>query len=244
MKKFFALALVLILALSSVGAFAAAPAELLGTWYVGEVQIAKSIYLLVGDCHVEFKRDSTAILVLNGESKEYTWKATESGAELRDAENDGVYFRLENDQLKVSMKDFTRADSDYLSYVFSREKPEVFTIPAVITADQEESFFGNWKVAFTVASRGVKNAKEEDASKNFKVEFAQITLTDGENVSYALTDFADGKLKCKASDLHIGNGVVIVELAENGYARITLEGVPEEQFNYYLTKVDSAAEGE
>ena len=37
MKKFFALVLVLILALPSVGAFAATPAELLGTWYVCDV---------------------------------------------------------------------------------------------------------------------------------------------------------------------------------------------------------------
>ena len=200
--------------------------------------------IIISEYSIEFKRDSSVILVMNGQSKEYTWKATEKGADLRSAEGNLTEFYLENDQLKVNIEDFSKADSGYFDFVFSREKPEVFTIPTVITADQEESFFGNWKVAFTVDSKGVKKAKEEDANKDIKVEFAQITLTDGDNVRYALTEFADGKLKINASDLGIGDGVMNVELAENGYAKITLEGVPEEQFNYYLTKVDSAVEGE
>lgn len=199
--------------------------------------------MLVGDYHLEFNRDSTATLVMNGQEKSYTWKATSDGAELTPAEgNDTIYFTYEDDQLKASIKDFT-LDSRYsYDYVFTREQPEPFVVPAVITAEKEDNFFGDWKAAFTVTPMGVAKVPEEYASLGIKVEFAQITLTMGEDVLYALTNFVDGKLTFDAADLQLGDGTVIVELAKNGYAKLTIDGVPEEQYNYYLMKTDFVAD--
>ena len=244
MKKFVALFLVLILVLFSVSALAVTPAELLGTWYTGETTYSGDTYLLTGDYSVEFKRDSTATVVLNGQSKEYTWKATDYGASL--AADDTKYdFSLdyENDKLTGSIPDFTIEERYSYEFSFSREKPELFTVPAVITAETEESYFGDWKIDFTVSPKGVLKTGEKYSNISLKVEFAQISLTkDESDVRYALTDFVDGKLKFKASDLDLGEGTGIVELVENGYAKVTLEDVPEETFNYYLVKADAAGE--
>ncbi len=245
MKKYAAMILALILALSSVGAFAVTPAELLGIWYTSEADEYGDIYILTGDYYLELKRDSTAVLVMNGQEKAFTWKAQSEGAVLTSTE-DGktIDFTYEDGVLKANFEDFSLEGTYSCSYVFSREEPEKFEVPDVKLADQEESFFGEWKAEFTVTERGIKKASEEDAAKMVTVEFAQIKVTDGENVYYALTNFDSGKLTFSAEDLNLGKGTVVVELAGNSYARITLDGVPAETYNFYLVKVDSAAEEE
>ena len=242
MKKMAALILVLVLALSAAGAFAVSPAELLGTWYTGELNDG-GVYLLTGDYHLELRRDSTATLVMNGQAKEFKWKLSGEYVELTSEDQEGsIDLYYENEQLSVYMKDFSKEDNSTYNYIFTREQPEIFQVPGIITAETEEEFFGDWSPVFAVTSKGIAKVREEDAALGIKVEFAQITMTEGENVYYALTDYVDGKLKFNGKDLNLQDAVVIVELAENGYARVTLDGVPAEEYNYYLVKAGAAAE--
>ena len=245
MKKIAALVLVLVLALSAVSAFALTPAEVLGTWYTGEALDGGNAYLLTGDYHVEFNRDSTATLVMNGQEKKYTWKLDGDLVWLTSSEDeaDQICFTYEEDHFKAYITDFPADDnSRSYDYIFSREQPEAFKIPDVIAAEKEEDFFGEWSAEFSVTPRGVAKVSESDAAVVFKVEFAQITKTEGEDVKYALTTYADGKLQFNGADLGLQDVKVIVELAEDGYARVTADGVPAEEYNFYMVKADAAEE--
>ena len=67
------------------------------------------------------------------------------------------------------------------------------------------------------------------------------SVFDGFANTKALVD-AGSDLAKWAADLQLGDGTVVVELAKNGYAKLTIDGVPEEQYNYYLMKTDFVAD--
>ena len=241
MKKIAALVLVLVLALSAVSAFAVTPAEVLGVWYTGEMKDSGNTYLLTGDYHIEFNRDSTATLVMNGQVKNFTWKLDGETVWLTSEDQaEQITFDYRDDHFEVYMKDISEEGDSNYDYVFSREQPEAFKVPEVIAAEKEEDFFGEWRADFAVTSKGIMKVSESDAAVLFKVEFAQITKTEGEDVRYALTTYNDGVLQFKGADLGLQETTVTVELAEDGYARVTMADRPEDVYNFYLVRVDAA----
>ena len=242
MKKITAVLLALLLTFSCAASLAdLTPAQVIGKWYsTGVRTVYGQEYQMTGEYSLEFKRDYTATLSFNGTEKTCTWKVSGDSISLR--ENDVYYTALDfaDEALYFDEKDFSLEDTACSKLVFTREEsPELPVLPEIIPAEKEDDFFGEWQIVFSVLPFGVINASEEDASLKFKVEFAQITMTSGENTLYALTNYTeDGKLVFDAHELNIGYGNMIVELATDGYARITKEDTPAEAYNYYLLNAE------
>ena len=201
MKKIaFVVALVLFTC-TAVSALAVSPAEFLGVWYLKSVEYNSQVALLEGDYRVEFNRDRSAVVVLNGTEEKATWALNDNSANV-ELEGGTSYFELQEDgTLKVYMKIIDKYGKNC---VFSREKEEI-KIPAVIDAASEDEYFGTY--ALTLQKTGNILIPIENGETLLKavIEFALVTVSgDAVYDASVMSDYQDGKIIIPAYDIVSG----------------------------------------
>ena len=250
MKKLAVLVLVLALMVPATCAFAATPAEMLGEWYISStVDDDVVVTVLTGDT-LTLNRDSSAVLTLSGIEQTYAWEATDEGAKLEAPDGAGysdIDVTLEDGQLKFNTREFGEGGNSF-DFVFTREPVEV-ALPAVITAEKEDDYFGSWSCVYLTMGRGhywIGNADfevigdgiyyvPENYTFKIDIEFAQATITEstlGDPIT-VMTDYADGKLVSSGKAL---DGFDFdIELAEDNWMIVTI-AEEDVTVQYYFTK--------
>lgn len=260
MKKVLAMVLVLTLMFSAVSALAVTPAEVVGTWYLqgvtkedimkGEPEGCAFAHYL-GDARFEFNRDKTAGIVFDDNERPFTWDIDKNGTlkmtPPEGAEYLGFYDESfikvrEDGRLLLKMQDYSGFASLYCCYVFGRE-PIDSTLPAAVTAEKEDDFYGTW-VADRVA-KGKYVASAADAGlgdATLTIEFAQATLDmPGAGSVIELTNYVDNKLTCSADALGFSKaGKCTIELNELGLS-VLIEDGDTVMTAYFLPAAEDAA---
>ncbi len=199
MKRIIALLVTLSLALAVVGAQAVSLADVVGRWYFTTVN-GQGIN---GDSYIEFNRDRSVTLVLNGTnaSVNYTWSL--DGEEVVVKESDSIFskmrFQVADGGLTISTTELgelvhtTGIGSFYNDFVLAREKASYYT-PAAVTAASEEEFFGTFIPYLMVMNGNYTTMFSNVNSIAISMYVAVLTSEDAEGTQELLTNFADGRL--------------------------------------------------
>ena len=244
MKKIAALLLGLALLLVSVGAFAATPAEVVGTWYLASMSDGYSVYgpaVPVGDYHIELNRDGSAKLVSNGSERPYTWETTDFGFELRPLADEEFeyywyleYTLTEEGTITINTLDIGVEDGSYYDFVYDRD-PHPVVVPTATQAAQEDDLFGTWYAYMIEQDDKTYNISENGISAI--VEYAQITVKNpGSDDLVLLTDFADGAVTCPSKDFDYSTDVARFQPTDaEGVIRLSMEKEGQELYAVYFT---------
>ena len=223
MKKIMVLALVLALALSTMGALAATPGELVGVWYLQTRADSYSVYYDLSQDTLELKRDSTAVLTMDGTEYTYTWETTDEGAMLT-APDDAEYAKYQSIALTdgtLTINAELGTDEYYYDYVFTRE-PFVIDIPAKKPAEVEDDFYGSWTAVYSIEPNGLFYIPD-GFFYHVEISFAQVIVSrpDSED-AVIMTNYADGTLTFPGEELSYDYDAVSVQLTDNGGLVATL----------------------
>ena len=237
MKKF-ALALALVLFVcATVPALAASPTDVLGVWYLKSFEYYNSMASLEGDYKVEFNRDRSALLVLNGTEMQTTWDLRDNGAEIK-MENGTETFELQEDgTLKAYLKIYD--DNSWYCY-FAREKEEI-QIPALADATSEEDYFGTYALTLQKNGNLLQPVENGEALLKIAIEFAQVTIT-GESLystQPVMSDYQEGKVVIPAYGIVSGSteeNKLYIGKTETGIA-VTTDVAPD--MMYFLNPVNA-----
>ena len=239
MKKialFLVLALV-VSVLASASAFA--PADILGTWYLGSFEYNTATAGILGDYRLELSRDRSAVLVLGGEEKQGSWELTDSGATVV-IDDSSSYFTLEDGSLKASL---VIGDDYSHDCVFVREQPAAVEIPEAVEAAGEDEYFGTYAITLQKIGDIVIPMENGEEILTAKIEFAQVTVS-GSALSVSdgvseMSDYKDGKVVIPAGNLVSGasSDTLLVIAKTNSGIMATCDVAPE--MAYYLSPVDA-----
>lgn len=251
MKKITALALALCLLLACSAAFAATPGEVVGTWYcqsMTDTSFEFGAGVPTGDYRLELNRDGTALLVCDGQERNYAWEVTEKGVDLKPvSEYEATYQNYwyysmtlnEDGTLTIgSVQDFSSEEGHYYDFTMGREAVDT-SLPAKVAAEKEDDFYGEW-IAAVIAQDGFLF---DVSAMNFhaKVEFAQVTFTAGDSEPVVvMTEFKDGMLTCDGRAFDYRADKATFELAEmKGTVCATFTGEGEEIYTVYLVNPET-----
>ena len=246
MKKLVALALALLLALGVVSALAdITPSQVVGAWYLQSRARFGESYIVDGDYRVELKRDKTALVVMDGIERQFTWSIL--GDSVRLAKPDGAdydnitsSFHLQDGLLHLNMEyDFSEEGSQLYDFVYGRE-PVVFAFPAwEHRAQEEDDFYGYYELDFISypAERLVRMA--EPGTVCVTISFAEFTVVQGERSVIIMTDYRDGLLFADASVMgrQYNNLKADISLDEGVLQVYVLDSDDNETFSLYFRSV-------
>ena len=240
MKKIAFLLALALLVCALVPALAVTPAEIVGVWYLKSFEYNSLPAVPEGESQVEFKRDSTAVFMMNGEvEKEGPWRLTSDGAMIEGENYDNLHFYPQDDgTLKIEI---IGSKNSYRNLVFTREKPEEIKLPAVVEAASEDAYFGTY--ALTLQKNGNILFPFENGGTllSAKIEFAQVTIS-GESVGsekIVMSDYQEGKVVLPAYGIVSGakeENKMFIEKTETGIM-VTCDAAPE--MVYYLSPADA-----
>ena len=209
MKKMVCLIVAAMLLLLSVTALAdVTPGQVVGTWYMK----SRDEKIVLRDYHLDLNRDKSAILVMDDVENEYTWSLSGDRVVLG-TEEDKYAISMEyteDGELKFLNQDFSEENARLYTFIFGREEIKI-DLPEVKTAEKEEDFYGDYVYAYTVTGKIYEQAETEVTAN---IDFAQITITVGENTIVCLTDFQDGKLIVNEKKVNAQYPNMVVELTE------------------------------
>ena len=233
MKKLLSLILVICMACMMIPAMAEGTA---GTWYLVEM-VTNGVTINPAEMGMNWSltlnEDGTADnrMEMMGEVQEKSGTWTQEGDTVTVTIDDSpVAFQLADGKLT--------ADMDGQTAVFSQEAPEASAKPAVVAAESEEAFFGDWEIA-AVDMMGVYMGKDlfaaagmDGFSVNLSIETGKVTMSsktsaDAEEQAQTFdSKFEDGKLvieldlsAAEAAGLDVSSltdGVSTIELLDNG----------------------------
>ena len=238
MKKMTCLLLAALLLLLSVSALAddVTPAQVVGTWYLQN----RDESVMLTEYRMELNRDKSAVLVMNGVEKGFSWSISGDSVVLSDDEDaNAYYFTFENGELNATAKDFSVEETQYFHFVFGREEVKV-ELPEAKTLENEEDFYGDYAPLYTVKGDSLN---KEDQEILVNVDFAQITISNGEYQIITMTDFKDGKLLASEPKADRNYPNIVIEATEaDGVLKATFSNDDgEEGYAIYFQAVEAAA---
>ena len=233
MKKLISLILIVCMACMMIPAVAEGES---GTWYLVEM-VTNGVTINPAEMGMNWSltlnEDGTADnrMEMMGEVQEKSGTWTQEGDTVTVTIDDSpVAFQLADGKLT--------ADMDGQTAVFSQEAPEASAKPAVVAAESEEVFFGDWEIA-AVDMMGMYMGKDlfaaagmDGFSVNLSIEAGKVTMSsktsaDAEEQAQTFdSKFEDGKLvieldlsAAEAAGLDVSSltdGVSTIELLDNG----------------------------
>lgn len=209
-------------------------ADVVGEWYAVKAFSGYESFLLLDAARMEMKRNGTAVFTAGDTTAEYTWKLSSDGLYvelegertiyMRQGQEEGTFEFNPNDGV-IAVK--TMDQPIELTYVFSKNEPELVKLGSEIAAEAEEDFFGEWKViyAFNDRAKGALQLVGEQYDYTVKVEFVQAEFgRPGDETKTLLTDFVDGKLVSGESSMTLTDeGYLLINyVEENAYTDNTV----------------------
>ena len=237
MKKLISLILIMCMACMLVPAMADSP---VGTWYLAEL-VTNGVSVNPAEMGMTWS------MVLNEDgtadnAMEYMGQVQEASGTWTQ-EGDSVTITIQDSPATFQLADGKlTAEMDGQAYVFSQEAPEASPKPAVIVAESEDVFFGEWEIS-AVDMMGMYMTKDlfstagmEGFSVKLTIEAGKVTMSSRtsadaeESVQEFASRFEDGKLiaeidmsgaaaAAEAAGLDLSSltdGVQTIELLENG----------------------------
>lgn len=223
-----------------VPALAASPADILGVWYLKSVEYNSSEAVIEGDYRVEFNRDRSALLVLNGEEEKTTWEPEDARAVMKLGDSSTSFDLQEDGTLKASLPIYSEY---YANCIFTREKEEQVQVPAAVDAASEDEYFGTYVITLQKDKNILLPIENGDTVLKAVIEFAQVTLSG--NMFYEksiMSDYQEGKVVIPAYSIvsdATEESKLLIGKTETGIV-ITCDAVPDTE--YYLSPVEAAEE--
>ena len=252
MKKLVSLALALVLALSVCAALAdVTPSQVVGAWYLHSLTVNDVPYIMEGDYRVEFNRNKTAVLVMNGVERTFNWSISGDDVQLKSPEDanydcNSYDLTLEDGLLKLeTAKDFSvEGNSPYCDFVFGRDQVSVVLPTWNVQPQAEEDYFGVY-VPYMLydAKNSAYQILERDLMR-VEISFAECKVTkDGEDY-ITLTDYdeAENALVLDESLAELlgyrGKAKLTAELSmEDGILSVNLSAEDTTLFHVFFNKL-------